>query len=243
MTQSIDSRTQPTKFDLKRLNQKFDKIHPKDILAWCVASFPTELVQVSTFDVDDLLVTDLLYRELKPKPPIPVLFVDTLHHFPETLDCVVHAKLHYQLKLKIFRVKGLKQKDEFTTQYGEQLWQTDPQQYEQLTQVEPLKRGLKELGAIAWISSYRRDQDPQFADLPIFELDAAGRLRINPLANWTRRETWAYVFEHDVLYNPLHDQGYTIIGDAPTTQPKQAELSEPEEAIPPRRPQPEKTVW
>lgn len=243
MTQSLDARTQSTQLDLKRLNQKFDKIHPKDILAWCVANFPTGLVQASAFDVDDLLVTDLLYREIKPKPPVPVLFVDTLHHFPETLDCVVHAKLHYQLKLKIFRVQGLKRRDEFTTQYGEQLWQTAPEQYIQLTQVEPFQRGLQELGAIAWISGDRRDQAPEQADLPIFELDPAGRLRINPLANWTRRETWAYVFEHDVIYNPLHDQGYTSIGDEPLTRPDQEHQSEYGGELPEPHYQPESSHW
>jgi phosphoadenosine phosphosulfate reductase len=55
--------------------------------------------------------------------------------------------------------------------------------------------------------------------MPIFELDTQERLKINPIANWTRKETWAYVFEHDVIYNPLHDQGYPSIGDEPITTP------------------------
>ena len=46
-----------------------------------------------------------------------------------------------------------------------------------------------------------------------------GRLKINPLANWTRKDVWTYIDQNGVIYNPLHDQGYTSIGDEPLTTP------------------------
>jgi phosphoadenosine phosphosulfate reductase len=55
--------------------------------------------------------------------------------------------------------------------------------------------------------------------MPVFELDAKQRLKVNPLASWTRKESWTYAFKHDVIYNPLHDQGYASIGDEPITTP------------------------
>jgi phosphoadenosine phosphosulfate reductase len=51
------------------------------------------------------------------------------------------------------------------------------------------------------------------------EWDKQQRLKINPLANWTRSQSWQYVMEHQVPYNPLHDQGYASIGDEPLTTP------------------------
>lgn len=44
-------------------------------------------------------------------------------------------------------------------------------------------------------------------------------MKINPLANWTSKDTWAYVAEHGVIYNSLHDQGYPSVGEQPTTTP------------------------
>jgi len=56
----------------------------------------------------------------------------------------------------------------------------------------------------------------------IVERDAQGRLKVNPLATWTSKDTWRYIVEHGVLYNPLHDLGYTSIGDQPLTTAVQA---------------------
>lgn len=221
MTQFARPLLQPASLDLKRLNQKFEKLHPRDILAWCVANVPEGLVQASAFSVDDMLITDLLYRQLKPEHPVPVLFLDTLHHFPQTIELVAHARELYHLNLKVYKIKGVNSRKAFATKYGEALWDKDVAKFHQLTKVEPLQRGLKELGTIAWITGRRRDQAETRTEMPIFELDAEQRLQVNPLANWTRKETWAYVFEHDVIYNPLHDQGYSSIGDEPLTTPIQ----------------------
>ena len=219
MNQSIEPLTNPASLDLRRLNQKFEQAHPKDILAWCIVNVPIGLVQTSAFSVDDLLVTDLLYRDLQPSNPIPVLFIDTLHHFPQTLDLVAKVRHLYNLNLKSYKTPGVRMRQDFAAKYGEALWQKDHAKFHQLTKVEPLQRGLAELGAIAWLTGDRRDQSSTFANLPIFELDSHQRLKVNPLAAWTRKETWAYAFEYDVTYNPLHDQGYSNIGDEPLTMP------------------------
>jgi phosphoadenosine phosphosulfate reductase len=219
MTQSTQPVLQPANLDLQKLNQKFEKAHPKDILAWCVENIPTGLVQTSAFNVDDILLTDLFYRELQPSPPVPVIFLDTLHHFPQTLELVAKAKELYNLDLRVYKVPDVDSRADFAAKYGEALWDSDIAKFHQITKIEPLQRGLTELNTIAWLTGRRRDQAVTRADMPIFELDNQQRLKVNPLAFWTRKETWAYVFEHDVIYNPLHDQGYPSVGDEPITTP------------------------
>jgi len=216
MSHPLPPSTKTATLDLKKLNQKFEKRHPRDILAWCVTNMPTGLVQVSAFDVDDLLITDLLYRDLKPTQPVPVLFLDTLHHFPETLGLVAQAKAIYQLDLKIYSTLTATSRKAFGAKYGKALWDVDLAKFHALTKVEPLRRGLAELSAVAQITGCRREPH-QHSSLSIFELDDEKRLKVNPLAHWQRKETWAYVFEHDVIYNPLLDQGYASIGDEPLT--------------------------
>lgn len=223
MIQLAEPLIQPASLDLKKLNQRFEKASPNHILAWCadhvVHSQPAGLVQVSAFGVDDMILTDLLYRQLACR--VPVLFLETLFHFPQTLELVAAARTAYDLDLQVYGPLGATSRKLFEMTFGLSLWAEDLPRFHHLTKVEPLERGLQELGAIAWITGRRRDQSPACANLPIFELDRHQRLKVNPLANWTRKESWAYVFEHDVLYNPLHDQGYPTIGDEPLTTPVQ----------------------
>lgn len=201
--------------DLDQLNEQFAEATPQEILAWSVRHFPQGLVQTTSFSL--LAVTHMLYRELAH--PVPVIFLDTLHLFPETLETARKAKAAYDLDLRTYSVLGADSRESFANRYGEALWATDVERFYALTKIEPLQRGLDELNAIAWITGRRRDQSDVRKHLPIFERDEQGRLKINPLAAWTRKNIWAYIFKHDVLYNPLYDQGYTSIGDEPLTTP------------------------
>lgn len=218
MTHSTPSVTpQAANFNLEELNRKYDTASPREILAWCIENIPTGFVQASAFNVDDLVITDILYRDLQRR--IPVIFLDTLYHFPQSIELVAKAKDLYNLDLKTYKIPDVDTREAFAAKYGEALWDKDITQFHQLTKIEPLQRGLAELNAIAWITGRRRDQAHTRSDMPVFELDGKQRLKVNPLASWTRKESWAYVFEHNVIYNPLHDQGYPSIGDEPITTP------------------------
>ncbi|MBD3881517.1 phosphoadenosine phosphosulfate reductase [Phormidium tenue FACHB-886] len=208
-----------TSFDLETLNQQFETAHPAEILAWAVENVPKGLVQTSAFNVDDLVITNILYRQLKPAQPTPVIFLDTLYHFPQTLELVAKAKDLYNLDLRVYKMPEVNSREAFVARYGEALWDTDIQQFHHITKIEPLQRGLDELNTVAWITGRRRDQAVTRANMPVFELDNQQRLKINPIAAWTRKESWEYVAEHGVIYNPLHDQGYPSIGDEPITTP------------------------
>lgn len=209
----------PSKLNLDALNQRFETAHPSEILDWCVENLRSGLVQTSAFNVDDMVITDILYRQLKPAQPVPVIFLNTLHHFPQTLELVAKAKQRYNLNLQVYKIPQIDSREAFANHYGEALWATDIQHFHYLTKIEPLQRGLAELNTVAWITGRRRDQAATRVEMPIFERDQQHRLKVNPLAQWTRKASWAYVAEHSVIYNPLHDQGYPSIGDEPITTP------------------------
>lgn len=219
MTYTTTSTLDVSSLDLNELNQRFENQSPTEILGWCVKNIPTGFVQTSAFNVDDLIITDILYRELKPQTPVPVIFLDTLYHFPQTLELVAKAKEIYNLDLRTYKNLDVNSREAFAAKFGEALWNTDILQFHQITKIEPLQRGLAELNAVAWITGRRRDQAVTRATMPVLELDNQGRLKVNPLANWTRKQSWEYVAKHGVIYNPLHDQGYASIGDEPITTP------------------------
>ena len=75
-------------------------------------------------------------------------------------------------------------------------------------------------GNDAWITGIRREQSATRAGARPVEWDQVrGVWKFNPLVNWTEDDVWAYVREHDLPYNPLHDSGYSSIGCAPCTLP------------------------
>ena len=200
----------PAQLDLVELNRRFESSTPQEILAWAVATVPN-LVQMTSFSM--MAITHMLYHEIKAR--IPVVFLDTLHLFPETLETAQKATELYGLKL--YTYKAAASREDFVANYGDRLWEKDVNRFHYLTKVRPMEQALDDLSVQAWLTGRRRDQSTTRQNMPILELDQDGRLKINPLANWTHKDLWRYTFAHNILYNPLHDQGYTSIGDQPLT--------------------------
>lgn len=88
-----------------------------------------------------------------------------------------------------------------------------------IRKMEPLERALA--GKTAWVTGLRREQSGARAEVPLLDeadLAAKGRVKLNPLANWTWGDVWHYIQLHHVAYNPLHDQFFPSIGCAPCTR-------------------------
>ncbi|HEX6368096.1 MAG TPA: phosphoadenylyl-sulfate reductase [Longimicrobium sp.] len=181
------------------------------VLRWTVQTFAADrFALVSAFGPGSAVLIHLL-AELGAS--LPVVFVDTLHHFPETLAHVERVRARYGLDLRVYR--PALDRAEIEARHGPRLWERDLELYQQLTKVEPFRRATAELDG--WITGRRRDQSGTRGELAVVE--GGERLRINPLAGWTRQEVWDFIRLHDLPYNPLHDQGYASIGDAPLTTP------------------------
>jgi phosphoadenosine phosphosulfate reductase len=85
-----------------------------------------------------------------------------------------------------------------------------------LRKLEPLKRALA--GSQAWFTGLRREQSEHRQQVLLEEIDASGRYKLSPLANWTRQDVWDYIRLRQLPYSPLHDQGYPSIGCEPCTR-------------------------
>jgi phosphoadenosine phosphosulfate reductase len=88
-----------------------------------------------------------------------------------------------------------------------------------IRKLEPLGRALA--GQRAWITGLRREQSGARAEVPLVdttEAVAGGRIKLNPLAEWSWGDVWHYIAEHGVDYNPLHDEFFPSIGCAPCTR-------------------------
>ena len=144
---------------------------------------------------------------------LPVLFVDTLYHFPETIEHADRVADRYGLDLRTYR--PAESRKAFEALHGSRLWEKDEELFHRLTKVDPMHEALQ--GIEGWVTGRRRDQSATRAALPHVEL--ANWVKINPLASWSLEDVWGFVRAHNVPYHPLHDLGYTSIGDAPLTTP------------------------
>jgi len=162
----------------------------------------------SSFQAECVVLTHLL-RELQPD--IPVLFLDTFHHFPQTLTYRDELTAKWGLNLINLRAKA--------PQVG--LWEAESTQACCARhKVEPLFSALA--GYDTWYTALRRDQSPSRAnlqDVEPFSLPEKTITRVAPIAGWTARDVWKYAKDHDIPLLPLYDLGYTSIGCEPCTTP------------------------
>ena len=183
----------------------------RSIIEWAAKALePGRLIVSTAFGPSGMVSLHVLSEVA---PDVPVVFIDTLYHFKETLEHAELARRHYGLDLRVYR--PAETREDFEREHGERLWERDLERFHYLTKVEPMERALE--GVQGWITGRRRDQSEARSQMPIVEVGE--RVKINPVAAWGRGDVWRFILDHDVPYNPLHDQGYASIGDEPLTTP------------------------
>lgn len=209
-----------TKPHLQFLNRQLQFLEPQEILKWCITTLP-HLYQSTAFGLTGLVTLDMLSKMKIPRPQmVDMIFFDTLHHFPETLSLVDRIRDMYPLvNLHIYRPDGLGTAAEFAEKHGDQLWEKNDQLYDWLAKVEPAQRAYRDLNVHAILTGRRRTQGGQRGDLDVIEIDEAGLIKVNPLANWSLRQVQDYVKSNNIPYNELLDRGYKSVGDWHSTQP------------------------
>lgn len=209
-----------TKTHLKFLNKQLSKLDPRDVLKWCITSLPT-LYQTSAFGLTGLAIMDMASKiDYTLHPSIELIFVDTLYHFPQTLDLVERVKQKYpHQRIHTYKPEGCDTTEDFERKHGELLWETDEELYDYVAKVEPAQRAYRELNVDAVLTGRRRSQGGKRGELDILEIDETGLIKVNPLANWSFKQVQAYVKENNVPTNDLLDLGYRSIGDWHSTEP------------------------
>jgi phosphoadenosine phosphosulfate reductase len=212
--------------EVRDLNDRFERAHPREVVRWALTEPALERVALaSAFQAEG---TCVMHMASEVRPGVPVLFLETGYHFAETL--AFKRELTERLDLDVVQLTGEHRPDSQAAAYGPRLYEREPDRCCDLNKVRPMLDALR--GLDGWVTAFRRDSSPTRATAPIvdrYELEP-GRwiVKVNPVAAWTRRDTWAYLKEHDLPHNPLYDLGYASIGCAPCT--RIASPGEPERA-------------
>jgi phosphoadenosine phosphosulfate reductase len=193
------------------LNGMFDEMDGVAVLRQAVTEIlPGDIAIVSSFGADSSV---LLHMLAQVDPTLPVYFLETGKHFPETLDYVRTLEKH----LGLTNVRWLRPdpKDLARFDPSGDLWETDPDSCCHIRKTEPLEGAIAEFGG--WVTGRKRYQTAERGVLPHFELTSDDRIKVNPLAYFSDADVNAYKIRHDLPEHPLFAKGYKSIGCAPCT--------------------------
>ncbi len=150
---------------------------------------------------------------------VDVFTLDTLRHFPETLETLRKTEEHYGIKIRVVTPDPA-DLEELIAHDGEFGFRTSVNSRKaccMIRKVLPLNRALK--GSAGWITGLRREQSTGRADIAHAAWDASLELiKASPLADWSDNELDAYITENNIPVNPLHDAGFPSIGCQPCTR-------------------------
>lgn len=195
------------------LNAKWREIQAERVLKLAIfEAFPGHIALSSSFGAESAVLLHLVARVYRA---VPVVFLETGKHFRETI--AYRDQLISQLGLTKVEIcapddTALQKEDPQAN-----LHLTDPDRCCALRKVEPFDLLLEHYDA--WITGRKRYQNPTREDLPIFEEDHNGKIKVNPLANWSPSDVKGYFRRHNLPPHPLVAKGYPSIGCAPCTTP------------------------
>lgn len=198
--------------DLGAINAELASATPEAILEWTWKRFRPDIILTCSFQHEGVALAHMLTGIA---PQVPIVFVNTGFHFPETL--AYRDTLVARFGLNLVELHPVMPRAEFAEKYGLDLYARNPDLCCQINKVEPLRRYLP--GVRAWINGRRRDQAATRSAIPVVEAYQGGLFKVNPVAAWTSRDTFYYLQRHDIPTHPLFEQGYASIGCAPCTRP------------------------
>ncbi|MBP5536166.1 MAG: phosphoadenylyl-sulfate reductase [Bacteroidales bacterium] len=205
-----------SKEEIDTLNERFAAASPQEVLRSFMTQFGDRLALSSSLSIEDQTLTDMM---VQIDANVRIFTLDTGRLFPETYNLIDDTNHHYNIHLEVYSPQAEPLQD-FVREHGINPFYDSIELRHaccQVRKLEPLKRAFR--GLEAWVCGLRHGQSVTRGAMRLVEWDEVhGMLKINPLINWDEAQVWAYIKEHRVPYNELHDKGYTSIGCEPCTR-------------------------
>jgi phosphoadenosine phosphosulfate reductase len=195
------------------------KLGPQELLTWGFDRFFPRIALSASFGSPDGMVLLDMMHQLDPKRT-RVFTIDTGRLPQETYNLIDRVRDRYEVEVEVY-FPDMERVQKMVRAHGANLFYESPEKRKLccgIRKVEPLERALADLDA--WISGLRPEQSVTRAAVSNVEVDDvhAGRIKLNPLATWSKDDVWAYVRKHAVPVNALHAKGYPSVGCAPCSR-------------------------
>ncbi len=201
---------------IENWNNSLKNESPENVLRYFLEHFAGKIALSSSMGPEDQVLSEMI---TSINPSVEIFTLDTGRLFPETYDLIDRTSKKYKTQIKVY-FPDAKDVEEMIASKGINLFFDSIENRKlccSLRKLAPLARALN--GLDAWITGLRRDQSITRTDLQIVEWDENnGLLKINPLANWTEKDTWDYIDLKKIPVSPLHKKGFSSIGCQPCTR-------------------------
>lgn len=205
--------------DLAEAERALVDLEPVEAVRWTLDRYgPATAIAFS--GAEDVALIDMAAAS---GLPFSVFSLDTGRLHPETYAFLDEVRAHYGVPIEIMSPDAAALQSFVRGKGLFSFYEDGHQECCGVRKVEPLRRALG--GRTAWITGQRRDQSPTRADVPVVQLDPAfgsaeaPLVKVNPLAEWSSEQVWAYLRERGVPFNKLHLRGFVSIGCEPCTRP------------------------
>jgi phosphoadenosine phosphosulfate reductase len=205
--------------DILAIQKELEGRHPSEVLKWGLEHYGA-LCGIAFSGAEDVV---LVHMASSLGLPFSVFTLDTGRLHPETYRFIEQVRKHYAIDIALMSPDAatleafVKQKGLFS------FYEDGHEECCAIRKVEPLKRALGKLSA--WATGQRRDQSPATrAAIPVIERDrsfsgiSGSLVKLNPLSGWTSKDTWDFIREERIPFNPLHERGFVSIGCEPCTR-------------------------
>tara|TARA_B100002051_G_scaffold276682_1_gene326832 strand:- start:405 stop:1187 length:783 start_codon:yes stop_codon:yes gene_type:complete len=210
--------------DLDGLRAVLAPMTPAERLAWALESYGSSFSLTTSFGIQSAVLLHML-SQIDGGCETPVIWVDTgylpaeTYHYAEMLIDRLGIRLVVaQSTLSPARMEAL---------HG-RLWETevvsDLELYHRIRKVEPLEQAFSSLEISCWASGVRRKQTDHRRTMTWLD-PIRGRLSLRPVLDWTNKDIYYYMQEHELPQHPLFEQGYSTVGDWHSSAPDGAEGS------------------
>ncbi|WP_343853909.1 phosphoadenylyl-sulfate reductase [Algoriphagus jejuensis] len=198
------------------LESKLERLSAGEGLALIAELFPGKVVFSTSLGQEDQVITQLIATQ---NLPVQIFSLDTGRLFPETLELLARTESRFKTRIKVYYPETASV-EKLVSEIGINGFYDSVENRKSccfVRKVEPLKRALA--GNEVWITGLRAEQSANRGGMKRVEWDESNQiLKYNPLLDWTFDEMIAYINEHKIPYNPMHDQGFISIGCAPCTR-------------------------
>ncbi|HUI26975.1 MAG TPA: phosphoadenylyl-sulfate reductase [Candidatus Kryptonia bacterium] len=197
----------------------FEDYSAEQLLRWGFDTFAPRIALSASFgSPEGLVILDLMHK-LRPEAT-RVFTLDTGRMFQETYDLMDRVRARYRIDIEVYFPQP-EAVEAMVRQHGLNLFYDSVELRQKccgVRKVEPLNRALGQLDA--WITGLRPEQSVTRGEVRKVEVDDVhgGRIKLNPLAGWSKDEVWAYVERHHVPVNALHAKGFPSVGCLPCTR-------------------------
>lgn len=205
--------------NLPALAAEYAARSPQDVLALALREFGSN-VAISFSGAEDVVLIDMAS---KLGADFRVFSLDTGRLHGETYQFIDRVAARYAINIEVQFPQAADVEAMVKAKGLFSFYKDGHKECCGIRKVEPLVRMLQTCPA--WVTGQRKDQSPGTrADIPVVQLDRTfgtpdrPLVKFNPLSNWTSRQVWSYIREHDVPYNVLHDRGFISIGCEPCTR-------------------------